>query len=303
MAIHYLQYNEIDKVKWDACIDKASNGLVYGYSFYLDTMAQNWDALVLNDYEAVMPLTWNKKFGIYYLYQPFCTASLGVFGNNITAVLVNNFLQSIPPRFKYWDIYLNYANRFHLQHFKVYDRVNLVLPLNDTYEKLFFGFRINLKQTLKKAEQFNCTVRKNIDVENVIALVREQGKQFSKANEQDYTRFKKLYDHLFARQKAMTYGVYLASGQLVASCVLFFSNKRIYYILAGNHVNGKSVGASHFLINAFIKEYAGHDLLLDFEGSDISSLAFFYSRFGTTPERYVGLKLNKLPKIIRLFKK
>ena len=56
--IHYLTNREIDKIKWDECIDKADNGLVYAYSFYLDHMAKQWDALVWNDYEAVMPLTW-----------------------------------------------------------------------------------------------------------------------------------------------------------------------------------------------------------------------------------------------------
>ena len=48
------------------------NGLIYAYSFYLDTMAKHWDAFILNDYEAVMPLTWNKKYGITYYYtSPF----------------------------------------------------------------------------------------------------------------------------------------------------------------------------------------------------------------------------------------
>ena len=61
--IKYLQYKEIDKAKWDVCITNAPNGLIYGYSFYLDCMARRWDALVLGDYEAVMPLTWNKKYG------------------------------------------------------------------------------------------------------------------------------------------------------------------------------------------------------------------------------------------------
>ncbi len=74
VEIKYLTYQQINKIKWDACIDKAGNGLVYGYSFYLDAMAKNWDALVLsagpggNDYKAVMPLTWNKKYSILYLY-------------------------------------------------------------------------------------------------------------------------------------------------------------------------------------------------------------------------------------------
>ncbi len=302
MGIQYLSYYQIDKQKWDACIDTAGNGLVYAYSFYLDTMAKHWDALVLNDYEVVMPLAWNKKYGINYLYQPFITACLGLFGNNITADLVNDFLQAVPHKFKYWDICLNYANRFHLKHFELYDRVNYVLPLNAPYEKLFAGFRIGLKQSIKKAELLNCTIRRNIDVDEVLALAKEQGKHFSPATKDDYVRFKKLYNHLYSGQKAATYGIYKPSGKLVASCVLFFSHKRAYYILAGNHPYGRTIGASQFLINAFIKDHASQDILLDFEGSDIRSLAFFYSSFGATAEMYAGLKLNKLPKIIQLFK-
>src|SRR3954469_25030716 len=112
MSLQYLPYHQIDKNKWDACIDRASNGLIYGYSVYLDTMARHWDAIILDDYLVVMPLTWNKKYGICYLHQPFFTASLGLFGNNITAEMVADFLMAIPRKFKYWDIYLNYGNRF-----------------------------------------------------------------------------------------------------------------------------------------------------------------------------------------------
>ena len=57
MNIAYLSNKNIDKQKWDRCIDMASNGLIYAYSFYLDAMSKHWDALILNDYEIVMPLT------------------------------------------------------------------------------------------------------------------------------------------------------------------------------------------------------------------------------------------------------
>jgi hypothetical protein len=81
--IHYLQRHEIDPIKWDACVTAAANGLIYGLSFYLDAItAGQWDGLVLDEYRAVMPLTWNRKFGFYYLYQPFCTPCLGVFGGS-----------------------------------------------------------------------------------------------------------------------------------------------------------------------------------------------------------------------------
>ncbi len=303
MAIQYLPYHQIDKTRWDACISQSNNGLIYGTSIYLDSMAHYWDALVLNDYEAVMPLTWNKKYGIHYLYQPFFTACLGVFGTNISSSLVNDFLLAIPTKFKYWDIYLNSGNRFHLKQFNLYERLNYVLPLNDSYEKLYAGFRINLKRNIKKAEKLNCEIRKNIAISEVIALAMEQGKEFTPATVKDYKRFAKLYQQLYLQQKATTYGIYLPSGQLMASCALFFHHQRAYYILVGNHPNGKTIGASHALINGFIKDNAGKDLLLDFEGSDISSLAFFYSSFGATAEIYMGLKQNNLPKIVQLLKK
>lgn len=56
-------------------------------------MAKNWDALVLNDYEAVMPLTWNKKYGICYLYQPPFTACLGITGKLVTTATMTDFLK------------------------------------------------------------------------------------------------------------------------------------------------------------------------------------------------------------------
>ena len=104
--IKYIPYGQLDKMKWDSCITNADNGLIYAYSFYLDQMYRQWDALVLNDYEAVMPMTWNKKYGISYLYQPFLTAQLGVFGKNITEERVSNFIQSIPSSFRLIEISL-----------------------------------------------------------------------------------------------------------------------------------------------------------------------------------------------------
>ena len=303
MGIQYLTYQQINRQHWDECISNAGNGLIYGYSIYLDTMADSWDALVLNDYEAVMPLTWGRKYGIRYLYQPFFTASLGVFGNNLSATLLNDFLLAIPANFKYWDIYLNAGNYFDLPAFKLYERANYVLSLKNDYQQLFQQFRNNIKRNIVKAKNLQLLVQKNIPVDNVIELAKEQSTGFSSLSDKDYERFKKLYHHFHTNKQAVTYGVFTPQRQLVASCVFFFSHKRAYYILAGNHPNGKTLGASHFLIATFIKEYAERDMTLDFEGSDISSLAFFYSSFGAVTEKYVGLKNNKLPGLLKLFKK
>ena len=117
--IRYIEQRDIDKQKWDRCIHQAANGLIYGYSIYLDHMAVHWDALVLNDYQAVMPITWNKKYGFYYIFQPFLCASLGVFGNELNADVVGDFLKAIPRRFRLWEFSLNHGNLFRLPNFAV----------------------------------------------------------------------------------------------------------------------------------------------------------------------------------------
>ena len=242
VQIRYLTYQQINKTKWDACINNADNGLIYAYSFYLDAMAKNWDALVLNNYEAVMPLTWNKKYGIHYLYQPPFTACLGVFRNAITAETVNAFLKAIPAKFKYWDIYLNPGNVFKLPEFSLYERMNYVLDLNADYESLYKAYRDNIKRNIKKSEQFGLSIHKNVAIAEVLQLAKEQAGKFAA---DDFIRFEKLFELLYKDEKATTYGVYLplAGGekQLMASAVFFFSHGRAYYIMVGNHPNGKAL--------------------------------------------------------------
>jgi hypothetical protein len=300
-SIRYIVQKDINKQKWDTCIENASNGLVYGYSFYLDTMAKHWDALVLNDYEAVMPLTFNKKYGIHYLYQPPFSASLGIFGNNLSATSVNNFLLAIPKKFSYWDIYLNQGNYFKLQDFNLYERMNYTLPLNSSYESIYNKYRKNIQRNIKKCEQLQCVIKKDFAVDEVIALSNEQSKSFSRLTDEDFDRVKKIYLLLHKNKQAITYGMY-SNDKLLASAAFFFSHGRAYYILVGNHPDGKTIGASHALIDAFIKDHAEQNLLLDFEGSDVANLAFFYSSFGAAEEKYTGIKLNRLPKLIKWLK-
>lgn len=308
--IIHLTQSQIDKVKWDRCIESAENGLIYGYSFYLDAMSNNWDALVLskglhseNDYEAVMPLTWNKKMGIAYLYQPFLIAQLGIFGKTISATLVTEFINAIPSQFKYIDISLNYKNLEGSPVSFSTHRSNYVLDLNFSYENLYINYKENIQRNIKKANQQGCIIQKDIAIEKIIELAVLQMKKNNHASEKNITRFKKLYTDLKKRQMTSTYGVLSPDNKLIASCVFFYSHNRAYYVLVGNHPEGKNSGASHALIDAFIKDHAGQQLLLDFEGSDIPGLAHFYNSFGAENEIYPSVKINRLPFYLKWLKK
>jgi hypothetical protein len=302
--IQYLQQHEVDKDAWNACIDNAANGLIYGYSWYLDAMSTSWDALVLGDYEAVMPLPWRKKWGIHYIYQPFLTAQLGLFGNGIDNDLLNTFLQAVPSRFKYWDFSLNSGNVFTLKDYPLHQRTNLVLDLSPAYEALASHYRDNTKRNIKRSHTFNLQVKKGLPLEDVISLNQQQSaQQQQQFSEEDYNRFKVLFTSLQQKGMAETYGVYTPTGALTASVAFVYSHNRAYYLLVGNHPNSRALGASHRLIDTFIFDHAGQPLLLDFEGSDIPSLAFFYSSFGATPEPFSAITLNRLPWYVKWLKK
>lgn len=301
--ITYLTQSKINKNKWDNCIEAADNGLIYGYSYYLDAMSKNWDALILNDYEAVMPLTWNKKMGIVYLYQPFLTAQLGVFGNMVSEKIVEKFIESIPSSFRYIDISLNKDNLDGPPVASSTHRSNYVLDLNFSYDYLYEKYKENIQRNIKKAFQQGCTLQKDIDVENIIELAVLQMKSHGHESQENIDRFRTLYKDLLHRKMCATYGIVSAEKKLLSSCIFFFSHKRAYYILVGNHPDGKSSGASHALIDAFIKDHAAKNIVLDFEGSDIPSLAFFYSSFGAENEIYPALKINRLPFYLKWIKR
>lgn len=301
-ALQYIQRKDIDTARWDTCIDEAPNGLIYAYACYLDQMAKHWDALVLGDYEAVMPLTWNKKWSISYLYQPPFTASLGIFGKQLTEEIVQAFNAAIPARFKLIEINLNYGNILSAASGFSILRNNYTLSLHKSYDELYKGYRENIRRNVRKAIQLNCRYETGIDINAILQLSREQMGKVVSVSEEDFNNFRDLYQQLLAKGQALACGVYSPDGMLIASCVYFFSHQRAYYILVGNHPDGRTIGASHFLIDRFIHDHAGQDLLLDFEGSDIRNVAFFYSSFGAVAEIYPALHINRLPWYVKWMK-
>jgi hypothetical protein len=266
-------------------------------------MSKNWDALVLNDYEAVMPLTWNRKYGIKYLYQPFLAAQLGVFGKHVTEDIVGQCCYASQEYFKFIEISLNSGNIFSAPSGFSILRSNYELDLSKSYEILQAGYSENTRRNIRKAEEAGHYLQKGFDVGQVIELAIQQMRSYTKSSKENIRNFRRLYAMLLEKQMATTYGIFSADQKLIASCVYFFSHKRAYYILVGNDPSGRATGASHALIDFFIRDHSGQEMILDFEGSDIAGLAKFYAGFGATHLVYPALRINNLPFFLKWLKK
>jgi len=298
--IKYIPHSAIDPVAWDRCVEQTGNSRIYGSYDYLEHMARGqWDALIAGDYQMVMPLPWRKKYGISYLYQPAFVAAGGVFGEDLSPEIIHAFIQQIPPRFRLIEIPLNAGNAITMP--GLFLRQNFVLDLSKSYTELYSAFRESTKRNIKKAKQAGCRLTE-IGLTDVIELNRTFMSRLDKIDEEDYANFTLLYQSLLKKGRAKIFAVEDSRNNVLASAVFFFDANRAYYILVGNTANGKTLGASHFLINAVIEEYAEKHLLLDFEGSDVRSLAFFYSSFGAIAEPYPALRINRLPRLLKWLK-
>lgn len=312
--IRHLRRQEIDSLKWDACIASAPNGLIYARTFYLDEMTSGqWDALVFDDYRAVMPLTWNRKFGFYYLYQPFCTPCLGVFGDGFP---VSAFLQAIPRKFKYWDIDLNEANGSSSEPaitassvipatrpLRITTRANQLLRLDREPEEMERYYNRLARRMCKGAREGHLDILRDVGPRDVIDLYRkEYGGRHPRLGTKDYERLTSVAEKAFLKKQARTYLALWPDGAIAAFYLVLSDDKFVYSTLGGSTQKGKEISAFYLLTDAAIKDHAGSGRVFRFEGSDIPGIASFNASFGSTPVYYPHLLMNDLPFPVNMLK-
>jgi hypothetical protein len=304
--IKYLEHSQINKSKWDECIHNSSNKNIYANSWYLDIVSKDWEALVEDDYETVMPLTWNKKYGINYLYQPFFTQQLGIFStkNNLSESKVNELLLAIPSKYRFMEINLNIDNSLSDKSFEMKQGITHLLKLNKTYEVIKNGYSDNLKRNINKANKSEIKIVKDINIDDLINLFRtNKGKEIDNLKDKDYELFKKLCNAIEQNATLNNIGVVNKDGTLIAAAIFPEYLNQSVFLFSGLADEGKEIGAMPFLIDSFIKENVEKKLTLDFEGSLNTNLARFYKSFGSDERIYPQIKRNLLPKPIKWLKK
>ncbi len=252
-------------------------------------MSENWDALIMNDYEAVMPLTWNRKFGISYLRQPAFTQQLGIFGNaHFVNDVAESFINKAKEHFSFAEINLNYANEYKKATSK---KCNLILPLNRSFAEIETSFR---KDFVKKIQHNNLIYTASDEIENAILLFKENYSNRYYNSEKTYKDWIKLCILLKRKGQLFIRKVSSQDSELLAIAIFLKDSKRIYYITSITLPEGRSREANYFLLYHLIKEFSTQNLILDFEGSEISSINFFFRKFGAIEQSYPFIRINDL---------
>ena len=295
--IEFVNRKDIDSDRWDEVIAHSPAETLYPYSWYLDAVSANWSALIMNDYQYIMPLVWKKKYGIKFLYQPFYCQQLGVFSRKyVDPATVAQFVSRLTKSYRFGTLSLNTLNLIgDHKRLEVYDRTNYVLPLQREYDTLYASFSTNVKRNLKRARDRTGEVENEISPDELILFKKEN--DVIKRPEEAYLRLKDLIGSVIKNSRGIAYG--LRDGDRLSAAAFFgFSRTRAIYLLSSSSEQGKENRAMFKIVNDFIRSYATFDLVLDFEGSNIPSVARFFSGFGARPEIYQGISFTRLPLLI-----
>ena len=299
--IRLLKHDMIDKKRWDDCISKSFNGSVYAWSWYLDIVHPQWEALVENDYERVMPLTGKTKYWISYLFQPFFVQQLGIFSQSLLSQIeVEDFICAIPPKYKVIKYRFNEYNRINYDWGFIIKHRNVVLDLIYNYQDLYNKYSKNTKRNLAKAEASGLSINKDVNVNDIIQLFRNnRGKDVKHWNNEEYQRLVNLVDTAIYHESCFLMGVNNIDGQLIAGAVFMVSHERIIFLFSGSDEIHKDKHALTFLLDNVIREFSEVPFILDFEGSDDEGLAHFYKGFGGKEVFYPELQCNNLKGIFK----
>ncbi|MDD7914759.1 hypothetical protein [Polaribacter ponticola] len=301
--IKYIKRQDLDIVKYDNCIKKSIQSRVYAFSWYLDIVADNWDVLVLGDYNAVMPISWRKKYGFKYVYPPFWLLELGIFSlsKNVDA---NNFVKLLFSKFKSVELRLNTQNTFEIIDSYFIEKKMQFISLKKDYDTVFSLYRKDRRKDLQKAKKADLIEKWNDKPEKLIQLFKDNvGKRTPNIVEKDYKVLEKIIKLSIKNRVGELLSIYNKADELVAAGFFLKHNDTITILVSSTNFKNRKNGANTFLIDRAIYRFHKNYDFFNFGGSSMKTIANYFLSFGASNEVYQQVMFRNLPWFLKLFKK
>jgi hypothetical protein len=289
--IRYLQRDQIDDQHWDRVVSASGFETVYAHSWYLDACAGTWGALVAPDYEYVMPVAFGKKYGIRYTYQPRFCQQLGVYSEKLVDhEVLGMFLLELKKKFRFGDYAFNEGNRLIKERGReITENTNYILKLGSPYGELKQGYSDNCRRNQQRAIRSGLEFYDDISVWELVQMKMkyDHRKQF----DAHYHSLTGMFSCMKEAGHVKAFGVKL-KGELCAGALFAYCNKRVHYLLSVSDTVGKENSGMFMVIDRVIQSCAGKEMHLDFEGSNIQTVARFFRGFGADPQIYQRISFN-----------
>jgi hypothetical protein len=300
VAIQYIKHTAIDYPKWDNCITQSLNGEVYAFSWFLDAITDHWDALIEDDYKAIMPLVYRQRFAYKEIYIHPLIRHLGIFSRTpVNATKIDQFLKALPSRFRKIQICFNRQNTQAIKtpgtNLRPVFELDLIIP----YEKKLKTYPESLVRNLSNAVLKKISIVKQITLSDFEFFLRSNIKPGFVNNIIKPLRI--ILSRLLISNKAEIIGVYGSINSLLATACFVSSNQNVALLFAYSSSEAVSSSANYLLLDTFLKSYSGRNVTLSLEHLDDTWTEQFYLEFGALKSKQYCLTLTRLPFLFRRF--
>ncbi|MEM7574527.1 MAG: hypothetical protein AAF433_16605 [Bacteroidota bacterium] len=263
MQLRFLRHGEYDKQLYNSCIHYANNGSIYGYDWFLNNTAREWDLIVEGDpYVSVLPLPRATNWrGQLQLRQPPLVPDLAIYSvKPLSPVRVNSFWEAVPAEFKSGELEVEPLSvPSEKSRFKFRAASGTNLDLNQPYEQIIDDFPASYLRDLGLAEAADLLPTGTLKPERVAAFFQAHSPK-GKATEWAFHAIQRLMYQLLHRGWGSAYGVQNRQGDVLAMVFIAYSHGRLFPIVKVESPAGKKAGAMSLLWDMAIHSHAERPL-------------------------------------------
>lgn len=287
--IRKVAYKDIDFDKYTKCFENSVQRKYSASKEFLDIVTKKqWHLLVFNDYEAVMPVPYSKRYFLEWVDRPRLCQQLGVFSKEDSKELNDTFLDFLLKNFKVKNYSFNATNQFSNEY---KSRKNYYIP-KQNYEAVFSKYSPKRKRKLRWDEHF----KDNLEIKTFSDLFSESEDFILKnmkgsINENETKKYLELL-RSFAKDKKMFFKGFFLKEKLINLLAIYEDAKCLALLGTFNDFEYIKLNGASILIDDIIKKHIS-DKDFDFEGGEIPQVEEFFRGFRPELEKYVNFGFSK----------
>ncbi len=260
--IRIIKNSDIDTVLWDRCIARSQNGDIFGYSWFLDAVSDNWFGIVKGNYRVVMPVSVNKFFGLVSVKNYKFQSKVNIYSHKETDKKTIqefiNIIKSVSKNISFTSEnkkIADFAKKNKTFYSYKLDLIRLYKDINHS-ETNFVIKQLNNSESHKTF--FNTGI-----LPNGITLLSSLTKSL---NKKDIDTLRRLSAISLRKNLGQIYGAFNQHNRLIAAVLFISSHFKINIIYTVQTKEAESKKALYGLIDYYIKTHSEKALTLDFFG-------------------------------------
>lgn len=263
MDIRFVPQAAIDKQLYNSCVHFAVNGSLYGYDWYLNATAKEWDLLVEGDnYVSAMPLPKTKNWlGRTQLLQPALVPELAIYSvKPLSPKRIQSFWDAIPDDFRGGGLTVEPASVPKDQgRFEIETASGSALFLNRPIEEITDDFPPAYYERLALAEAADLLPTASLKPEAYADFWLETNGKTTD-NEWKFHAMQRLMYQVLHRSWGNASGIQTRDGKLLAATFNVYSHNRIFTLFPVQSKAGEEAGAMTLLMDNLLRSHAGRSL-------------------------------------------